>query len=787
MDSLKQKTIEYFAAKPFGDNKAQKFFNKEYQAIHLVLNESFDYEDLLLALETLEKFISHVAQEAIQDLSNCWRRLEFENILVQKNPIYTESNLKSKILKQIVSLFGRLRYLEQDRVIDALLLIWRNDQSVNSDVEEVFKNLAEYNLHAFEQIGFRPQTILINRLLQFSNKELENYFPLVIKSCSEFLSTEIEGHSWGYQNVSIKSRSIPASEDIRHIRSSSLLLLQKLYSLNSTRAQKKELLIEMNRACKIWSRSPISDEARHMVNQNTIDVLNYWASLASTEDLELIQVIENHAYWNYHHASSDEIRIVALNVERVIGCNQEYSIYRDLVGFEGIHGSWEEEARSDKRYEQNRLQREERVKFHASCVNENTIEEWLTRVESYLETDSQDLATFPFLFSFINSIANDFPIQVLNRFCESKKLIEAAAPLFRGVWSSSYNTEFKTLIQNWIDTNKFLRELSISIGGFVAFPEDLFSELVNKALSEKDLDSLGLCFRVLEVKKSEVSDKLINDTVKKIFPLMIEQRVVNWVNFVWFSSKEDTLMDRLNNESLNLLIENLVFAPQIDYRVEAILEQIASRDIELVFSFIEKRVIHQDVTISHNDERYDAVPFSLYSIDKVLANYPEQVLTLIKRNYEFTHGVDPYGIASIFKKCIYPFPPGLTDLVLEIIDPIDEPNINLLLAIVTCYEGHSSILVLVKHFLSDAELSSGQIEQMNNSLLNTGIVTGEYGISEAYNQKIRDIESWLIDENINIVNFAIQYIDLLKKLVDNEIKRTSERISLEKHRYGLEE
>ena len=787
MDKLKLKAIEYFAAKPHDDEKAQAFLHNEYKAINDVLSNSCAYDEISDALSTLEKFISHVAKESIDDLLSCWKRLHELKELILSDAYFTKYHTKHKLFAKIVGLLGRLRYIEQESVMAVLFRFWSEDKSVRKEIKKVFKNIAEYNLYAVEKIGFAPQIVLLERLMQFTEKELQNYFELIVTFCSESLSTEIEGNSWEYRKLSMKFRAIPANDDIRRIRSNSVALLKQLYTINSTVARKKELLIRMNAACRKYSRTPMSDEARKMVEQNTVDVLSYWTGLIKSEPLEIIQKIEHDAYWNYYHASSDEVKNAALEVKKAIDTSKEYEIYRDLVGFEGIFGSWEDEKNLKTDYEKKRTLREERLKFHADSVNDDNIDEWLSRVEIYLETDSQDLATFPELFKFVESIAKRFPAIVINRFSDSSKMDKAAIPLIRGAWKSEYKDEFIEQISNWIDANQYLYELSASFDSFSNLPTSLINKLLDKALTEEDFHTLSSCLRFLENKKKDLSEGLINQIVAKIFLLLNQRRNTVWINYVWFSRKGKTFINNLSEDNVALLVNNLVYVPQIDHRVEFILEHIAEIEVDHVFSLFEKRVAHSQKTDNDIEEHYEAIPFSLSSINKVISKYPEKLILFIKNNYEYQYGVDEYGSASLFKKCISPFQPEMIDLVLEQLNPTEENDLLVLLAIVKCYEGHSSILCLIERLLPSVELNENLAKRINSSLLSTGVVSGEYGFAEAYKRKIADIEPWLENDNTNVVEFAKQYVDLLNRMVEEEVRRTDERVALEKHQYGVDE
>ena len=72
-------------------------------------------------------------------------------------------------------------------------------------------------------------------------------------------------------------------------------------------------------------------------------------------------------------------------------------------------------------------------------------------------------------------------------------------------------------------------------------------------------------------------------------------------------------------------------------------------------------------------------------------------------------------------------------------------------------------------------------------LRNTGVVTGEFGFAEAYEQKIEEIEPWPSDENERVRNFAADYVAGLENEAKSERRRAKEEIELRKHAYGVRE
>jgi len=142
---------------------------------------------------------------------------------------------------------------------------------------------------------------------------------------------------------------------------------------------------------------------------------------------------------------------------------------------------------------------------------------------------------------------------------------------------------------------------------------------------------------------------------------------------------------------------------------------------------------------------------------------------------------------SLFEKCFTPYESYLTDIIFKELDPKDKSELQVIIAIISCYEGHSSILPLVETLLTELDYNEESNRMISHALFQTGVTSGEYGHANALKQKLEDIKPWLSNENDNVVKFATLYSESLKKYIEQEIKRVDERVALEKHKYGVDD
>ena len=82
---------------------------------------------------------------------------------------------------------------------------------------------------------------------------------------------------------------------------------------------------------------------------------------------------------------------------------------------------------------------------------------------------------------------------------------------------------------------------------------------------------------------------------------------------------------------------------------------------------------------------------------------------------------------------------------------------------------------------------SGELlNEVSLALQSTGVVSGEYGMSEAYEKKRLEVLDWLEDPRERVRAFAAKYIAELEAMRDSERRRADESIALRKFEYGEE-
>ena len=112
-------------------------------------------------------------------------------------------------------------------------------------------------------------------------------------------------------------------------------------------------------------------------------------------------------------------------------------------------------------------------------------------------------------------------------------------------------------------------------------------------------------------------------------------------------------------------------------------------------------------------------------------------------------------------------------------------DIDFVFSILRNYKGETFTHVICREIIialpEDDLIRQNEVESI---LETTGVVSGEFGWSDAYKRKKAEIEPWLNDANQTVVDFAKRYIGTLNRQIAAEHRRAEQGIELRKRNFG---
>ena len=134
---------------------------------------------------------------------------------------------------------------------------------------------------------------------------------------------------------------------------------------------------------------------------------------------------------------------------------------------------------------------------------------------------------------------------------------------------------------------------------------------------------------------------------------------------------------------------------------------------------------------------------------------------------------------------IFPtFPEEFEAELLKLVEKGGEENLRFVLAVLRNYKGELFIHRACKEIVKAIPIDSRLQTEVAIALETTGVVSGEFGMAEAYERKRQEVLPWIDDADERVQAFAKWYISDLERMRDAERKRAEEGIALRKFQYG---
>lgn len=778
----------------------------------ITLLEGAQYDALEFALEVLAIVGFRRSKDAVAVLSQFLRIVENRELQHSEEFSGWGDSLSRyrgahTLMTKAITVISGLRYLETAAVTDVLL--WaaaHSEESVKKAASDALRSLAQYNLAVFygteedgrRGIGAAPQMEIIDTLEGKTDSFLLEHLSGVLTLLEGLLSTSMESARWSSTAVTLSRAVTPAAGDVPTVRRRSVGLLKKIYGFAETKRQKLSAIRTLNAAARADSRSAVDKQYAEMIAANAQEVLGLFALIAEHEsDLQIVQKIEHDSYWIHYHSRSDEVRSAALAVKAIIDANGEYTIYKTLIGFEGVFGEWTGPGGDSSYVATAQKRRTADAEVLAARVQQDGFDVWKRRILTFAQTESNDMATFPVFYEFLANVAGSYPNFALDLLVnESDRLSAFLIPILRGVWDSDKKAELLPIMRGWIEhasseaksplyacAKLFLSTKSVDL--------EVVEQILAKAVQLQDAYVLR---QVAAVGIARTDDDGQREPLKNLFLHSLRELTAlkdsRWVSDIWYRKEAKEVLALLTPAERKEVLENLRFLPLIDYQAEDVLAVIAEREPAEVVDFLCARVYEPDEgthAAGHEDGGgYEELPYQFNSLHEPLAANAPMVVQRVFDWYSKDQSLFQYRGAKLLQLLFPEFPEAFQASLVNLIRTAREAELDFVSGVLRAYHGQSFIHQVAKQLIQAVPPSSKLLNEVSIALQSTGVVCGEYGMSEAYEKKRLEVLDWLEDPRERVRAFAAKYIAELEAMRDSERRRADESIALRKFEYGEE-
>lgn len=793
---LKQTALQNLA-RTAGD-LAETALKKESTKITAALQSETQYEQIGEQLELLDTIAYRVYKEAVDVIRGLLERLEGLKLTYQEIPGYPTEQYREfqsnfTLMIEALEVLEHIRYHQPSEILDLFFeYSCHTEESVANQAKHGIEELAGYDLDIFygngkdwPGLGWEPQKKVLEKIASFDVTQKQKYFSAIIVACEQILSPTISGRSSTYKTLTLRTGAVPAIDGVKEIRKKALDELQNIYVLAKNVGEKKAVLDAMEAATRTPHMGEHGNDVLAMIIANTIAVVEFMRGVAVSGDMQIMQKIENDAYWLFYHkgALDETIHKVALEIRDALYADEEYKKFRILIGYESIFHDWGKGGEESLDYDRERTFREAEVSKLAETIDTDSYNEWKERIIRYASIKSDDMATFSYFGKFLEHFGRNSPALALRLLLEtSDRLENFIIAILCGVAETTQRGEAYSQIERWCDEGKYLLSLARFFEFSPEVSEELLKILLDKAIASNDLNTLNQIISSVSAQYSEENKHLI----KKFFVPALEKLTTHknsgWILGFWFRKQRADILADMQVTEYKAILDNLFWLQDVDYHAEEILCVIAKRSPKLAIQFFCNRLSREKD--EENTGRYDAIPFKFHKLSEPLSQHPVQAIEAVLNTYDGNYGLFIYRGARLLKNIFPNFSPEFQQKLLEVVQSREEKDLLFVMAILSNYEGNPIIHNVCKELVKILPDGSDLANELTNILQSTGVVSGEYGFLKAYKQKIEEIQPWLQDESPKVKEFTQNYIANLEKHIENEQKRADEQRILRKHQYG---
>jgi hypothetical protein len=785
---------------PVENDEVERRLLAELNRVEGVLQNGTDYEEVSAALKTLAVLAPRFHARVMPMLVDFVRSVPTRALTQGGEPIpasWRKYRSASHLIREAIDVPHTVRFVHTNRLLDFLLELWdSDDEEVRGKAERTLEALAEFDLNLFygeRGLGARPQTEIVAYFANFQDGSLFECANVILKMLRNVLSPSVEGHTWTYSSVTISRGDITAVGGVGDMRAAAIALLKRMYTLDDSVRYRKRVLDTLGAATH--RERPSSDaDTSAMFDRDAVDVLNFLRDRVGVEELQLVQAIEHDAYWNYYHAASTQVAEAALGVRDAIERRAEYKIYKQLIGFEGIHEAWEELKSSETAWDYSDDKRQQAAARYVDEISDDNYAVWRDRILEFSRTRSDDMAAFPVYYEFLKSIGQKRSRLALELVRDHQEVMDPfLVALLRGLWSSERKADAEIIALQWIAGHTHLAKLAKSLNVDDQPRLDLLARVISEA------DRVGDTSAIVEAMGVAAHQYARGHAeAKAVFMRGMRDAArhhdARWANVVWFNRDFRKLVEAMEPAERAEVLASMAPLTKVNYQAEEVLYAIGQYDPQALLNFLMARVrAEQALDMQRRDtdadegDRFEAIPYSPHTLNKLLAKMPEALLSAVRHEFKTeTAGMFPYsGSARLIKAAFPNFEKPLQDHLLTYVRSGKPADIDFVVAVLRAYGGAVPILPICKEIIKVVPERSSPWDEVAAAFESTGVVSGEYGMVHAFEAKREEIAPWMDDDNPKVRAFAAWLTENLDQQIVHERQRADESLALRKHKYGV--
>jgi hypothetical protein len=797
-------SIKFNILKVLSNSKTEESFNKLKLYIDVSLApiylEENKYHNIYSSLLNISFISNRLPKESFDALLKILEDLKNNRITLDEEPFNTDY-YRETIVKKIFEIFSNIKYELTEEVVQACIKSLNLSSYTNKEksiISEILLNIVSYDFAILNNKKYKNplkiQEYFVNNLLNKYDFSISHNLELFLSISNKLLISNIDYTESNGKSISFTNLPIMVFEDekvrnqISSIRKKSLLFLEKSYSNCNNDEMKKSIISYLSSAKSYYGVRNNSATIKE-VQETTLTVLDIFKTIIDKEESkELLQSIENSVFWCYfHNKESGNIELETkidkkcLEIKNTLYDNEEFNIFRYLIGYESKFGSWEEykETCDTKDSKDDAIREKEALRFVSEEFKGNE-DKWKKRIKEYSNIKSNDRCTFPIFMIFLKELSIKEPKFIIDLLVTGSSGLERFfVKILEGLLESG--NDLNNLYKHYIDKRLNLASLAFGVSRN-NIDLTIIESLLKAIYESNDIKNLTTGLLLIIKKKDIISESisLFNKFIAKINSLDVDSELKNnWIYEVNYLTEFEDFCEEMDGGSFEALLRNIIYAKKLDHRWEKVFNFMINKDINRFMDSLKFRLDN-----NRNDKLFDDLS---YSFNKVKTSLSTQTLLIIKKAKEWyllSRDEFSWKYGNLAQKLI---PVINGDAEQYFIDYIKEnhtkEDLDFMYKLLLNHPNVDGFYEVSRE-LAKYYTSEDDYESIYSILYRTGVVWGKYGMYEAKTRKIEKVKPWLKDKNKNVRAFAEVFIKHMTESAEKEKQRADKEKAVDDYVYG---
>lgn len=772
-------------------------------------SNDFIYEKL----EVLESFVYKTPEQVI----NIFKYILKTNYPAKKSRSkfgIIEGKTRMDVILKGLDLLSEIRYILPNAVLPLLEKAIINEENpAREKALEILKKLSEYNLNVLKsKIGYGAQRTALDYILKWSSKKQLAHIDFVLTVVKEVLNSSVEGSSWTDEKTLTMSFShVDPTDFLKKMRRETMDFIYNIYTEASDAKIRLQLAFALEKVMYGPSNGAYSDALKEMIEDDTKYLASIYQKIIFDESGNLIREniavakeIEERLHYFARPEKKFRPELTKLH-DDILNDPFYEKVYPLIGGGRSVY-------KNEEGYENSMALRATGMQKLIANISDESLNEWRESLEILASqrtvNDEWKLADFKRFLELFSSEKPELGDKILEGAFKTKSALLNFSESFLIGFQDSQKFDLWDKYSELIAKKQDARLIGGICNSLIAKKSDQAPRKLrsNELAILEEIVFKKKRFNFLQLKKKDESvwylhDRLFNalsfnfkpqqqkmeQLIKEEMESGSEYKNIHY-NVLHFATTAHRWIDlSLTSKPFKrYLLRRVVEVPELNWELQEFLIELCEKNTTCIMSVFEKRIA-RSIRLEKDDKtrgqkrwmkpkEFEAIPYHFNPDLQKLLTESKDFSTLIRAwvgkmdldwssyNWEVSQFLEGVGV----------------DRRQVLFDIVEQGNDDDLLRVSYAIEGiDTADFELCVHIIGRTDNKKVH-DKIESVMYATGVVSGEYGIAEAYEKKSEMLKKYLDNGNDRVKKFSQEMIEGLKQRAEEERKRVAEEIQLRK-------